>query len=565
MIQHAVDQGLLSEESYGSTPGKMAASAIVQKLICVDQLRLERRAGGLFDCDASGCYDRIIPLLASVHLQALGLHHTIGTFLARMMFMAKRYVRTKHEVSTSSIGTTKANTLHGIGQGNGGGPGMWISHLTIMFSALSAVCWGFVLKCVQNISAVTTVGTEYVDDVTLGLTVPEGSAQTESNVRQHIKRMAQLWEQLLYITGGRLELSKCFWVPISWKWNQGVPRMVRKIGRNKELFIKESESKEYVCIPHRLGSDSDKRLGVWSSCDGLWVEETRQWIDFSRTFGKKVRKAGLGRKAGLLAYQSMWLAKFRYSAPVIGFTVAQCSKVQQSIISPCLSAAGYCNKMPRAVVYGPIQFGGMDWDNCGVVLLYEKLKLLIGSVRLQDKVGKLIEMQLTWLQIFAGSSTPVLQSEIKIPYLPWGWLNTIHHHLVQHQIQVEVWNSWVPTIQSKEDSVIMDVVHHRIPSWAWTGINRCRLFLQANTITDLTTIDGLYIPVKIRNVVERIRDSKLIFPIQQKPSKRDIQQWQFLLTRLQTTDIYMCHWVNGVDCQTNSIGICDVHPRRQSI
>lgn len=31
MMRHAVDTGLLSEESYGSTPGKMAATALVQK------------------------------------------------------------------------------------------------------------------------------------------------------------------------------------------------------------------------------------------------------------------------------------------------------------------------------------------------------------------------------------------------------------------------------------------------------------------------------------------------------------------------------------------------------
>lgn len=125
------------------------------------------------------------------------------------------------------------------------------------------------------------------------------------------------------------------------------------MGRNKELFLKELESKEYVCIPRRLGTDSDKLLGVWSLCDGLWIEETRQWTEFSRSFGNKVRKAGLGWRAGLLAYQSMWLAKFRYLAPVIGLTVAQCSEVQQSIMSPCLLAAGYCNKMPRAVFMVP--------------------------------------------------------------------------------------------------------------------------------------------------------------------------------------------------------------------
>ena len=123
----------------------------------------------------------------------------------------------------------------------------------------------------------------------------------------------------------------------------------------------------------------------------------------------------------------------------------------------------------------------------------------------------------------------MLQSEIIIPYLPRGWLNTIHHHLVQHRIKVEFWNSWVPTIQHKEDLVIMDVVHHRIPSWVWGGINRCRLFLQANTITDLTTIDGQYVPVNIRKVVDRICESTLLFPLQQKPSKGDIQQWRFFI------------------------------------
>lgn len=40
----------------------------IQKILTVDQLRLERRTGGIFDCDASGCFDRILPPLASVHM-----------------------------------------------------------------------------------------------------------------------------------------------------------------------------------------------------------------------------------------------------------------------------------------------------------------------------------------------------------------------------------------------------------------------------------------------------------------------------------------------------------------
>ena len=103
MIHHAVEQGMLSAESYGSTPGKIATSALVQKVLCIDQLRIERRAGGIFDCNASGCYDRILPPVASVHLQALGLHRNIGTLLARLMYMTKRYVQTGHGISDKYI------------------------------------------------------------------------------------------------------------------------------------------------------------------------------------------------------------------------------------------------------------------------------------------------------------------------------------------------------------------------------------------------------------------------------------------------------------------------------
>ena len=95
MIWNAVEQNLLQDESYGSTSGKMAGSALLQKILTMDQLRAERRAGGIFDCDASGCYNRILPPLASVHLRALGIQQPIATFLARLMFLEKRYIRTQ--------------------------------------------------------------------------------------------------------------------------------------------------------------------------------------------------------------------------------------------------------------------------------------------------------------------------------------------------------------------------------------------------------------------------------------------------------------------------------------
>ena len=179
MVWEAVKQKKLHVASYGSTPGKMAASALLLKVLSIDQLRVERRAGGLFDCDATGCYDRILPPLASIHLQALGLASSIATLLARLMFVAKRYVKTKHGVSTNSIQTTQADPLFGIGQGNGGGPAIWLAHLTVMFTALSSICQGLVVSCIKGIATLVAIGTGYVDDVTLIASLHPDEPQTE--------------------------------------------------------------------------------------------------------------------------------------------------------------------------------------------------------------------------------------------------------------------------------------------------------------------------------------------------------------------------------------------------
>ena len=308
--------------------------------------------------------------------------------------------------------------------------------------------------------------------------------------------------------------------------------MATKPQYDKDLFLRESESKELIPIPKSTVKDAEKRLGVWSTCDGTWSKEVKLWREYSREFSLKVKYARLSRSAGYLAYHSMWLARFRYSASVISYSGNQLREIQSSVIGACLTAAGYSQKLPRAVVYGPKLLGGLDWDNIVVLSLFEKLKLLIGSVRINDKVGQMIRIQLTWVQLFAGGSIPLLQSKKKLRYLPVGWITNLHHLLIDTGVQVELSTGWLPTIQRQEDRILMDLVYQLIPEWAWAGINRCRLFVQATTVTDITTLDGKYIPSIIRNVKKPLRSTKLKFPFQQKPNKVDIEQWSFFIQQI---------------------------------
>ena len=529
MVWNAVNRQQLHPASFGSTPGKMAASALLQKILCIDQLKIERRAGGIFDCDATGCYDRILPPLATVHLRALGLDSSIATFLARLMFTAKRYVKTQHGVSVNSIRTTREHPLFGIGQGNGGGPAIWLAHLTVMFTALAAICQGFIVHCVEGITHLITVGTGYVDDVTLFVTLENTEQQTERHVKRKIKFMATQWERLLFLTGGKLELTKCFWMPITWAWKKGDPILSRSRSGGVELHLKESESGQRVLIPRIKGSDVEKRLGVRYSIDGSWKGEYTFWIHYSTDFVTKLRKARLDRIAGEHAYKTLWCSKFRYCAPVVSFTPKQLIKIQQKVIGPSLTAAGFNSKMPRAVVFGPTKLGGMRWDSPYSISLYTQISMLIGSVRLNDTVGQLFKLQLKWLQILAGIQTPLLESNRVIPYLPNSWIQLLHEKMVQADIQIRTNGTWTPSLRREDDQIIMDYVCRKLPEPMWNSINQCRLFLQALTFADISTFDGTTVPRQILNVKKKYRPSHLLFPRQKRPAKQARQHWRYFM------------------------------------
>lgn len=519
----------LHPASFGSTPGKMASSAVLQKVLSIDQLKIERRAGGIFDCDATGCYDRILPPLATIHLQALGLDPAIATFLARLMFVAKRYVKTTHGVSVQSIRTTKDDPLFGIGQGNGGGPAIWLAHLTVMFTALSAICNGLIMTCIEGIKKLTTVGTGYVDDVTLFVFTKSSDPQTEKQVHKQIKFIATKWEKLLYLTGGKLELTKCFWLPITWRWKKGEPVMNTNERGAIQLKIKESESGNRILIPRIKPSKAEKRLGILYSADGTWKAELQYWKAYTKNFATTLKYARVDRLTGYQAYKSIWCAKFRFHAPVVSFKSNQLNQIQRGIIGSCLSISGYNSKMPRAVVFGPEIYGGLNWESPYGILVYEQIKLLTGSLRLNDTVGRMISLQLQWLQLTAGVKEPLLERTNTIPYLPHCWITSLHEKLVDIGVQIKITDHWTPKIKRHDDSIIMDYVIAKLDSTYWGPINQCRLYLQAITFADITTFDGTEIPNEIYHVRSKLRDSRIQFPRQKRPTKDAIHKWQYFI------------------------------------
>ncbi len=365
--------------------------------------------------------------------------------------------------------------------------------------------------------------------MTLFVTVDRKAPQTEKQVKKQLKLMAKHWERLLYLTGGKLELTKCFWIPITWKWKRGEPCLISRRGCGVKLTLTESESGTKIVIPRINHNQAEKRLGVRYSVDGSWKSEFNFWIQYSSKFATKIRQARLDRLSGEHAYKTFWCSKFRYCAPIVSFTKSQLQRIQQKVIGSSLTAAGFNSKMPHAVVFGPAKLGGLNWESPYSIMLNSQINLLMGSIRTQDTVGKMIILQLSWLQIFAGTSTLILEEHKEIPYIPKCWIQSLHDKLIQTNIQIKIAGVWSPSARRQEDQVIMDYVRKKLPETMWGSINQCRLYLNAVTFSDIITFDGTTIPDQIYKVKKKYRTSRLQYPSQKRPPKPAIQHWQYFI------------------------------------
>lgn len=124
MIHHAMKHNLIHDGAFGSVPGRTAHGAILHKLLKIEHMRMERKPGILFECDATGCYDRIILSLQTVHTRRLGLRKEVSTVIVGSLQHSKRHISTKFGVSDRYITSTPTEKLYGIVQGSGSGPAL---------------------------------------------------------------------------------------------------------------------------------------------------------------------------------------------------------------------------------------------------------------------------------------------------------------------------------------------------------------------------------------------------------------------------------------------------------
>jgi hypothetical protein len=224
---------------------------------------------------------------------------------------------------------------------------------------------------------------------------------------------------------------------------------------------------------------------------GNQQDEIQRLKEKSSKMAKNINSHALSRTEAKLAYDSFYLPAMRYSLSVTSRNQMGFETIQRKITSLLLLFLGYNRHMPRGVVFGSQKFQGIGLRHLYDIQGSDGTRLLLQELRTPSiTTNTMLKILLEVLQQEAGIGKPIFEETRPLQYIKWGWIPSIRDFL--HHINAVITNATKGLETYREhDSLLMDSEYIRRASHKESLlINRSRLALQVECVSDIATADG---------------------------------------------------------------------------
>ena len=266
LLQSADLRGIINDGLFGGQPGCKAQSLVFLEELKYDISFCTRRTLFNFDNDATSCYDRIIVSFASLINRKYGLHKKVVAVHATTLLQARFHLRTTTGISQEHYSHSIHYSIYGSGQGSGNSPAIWLFISSTLCDTHNQLSHGATFTSPEGDESVKITMVAFVDDSTG--TYNDFQPQNEMAIETMLQNMqadAQIWNDLLWCSGGKLELPKCSYHVLRFIFKpNGTPVPVQD-SSDLHLLIQDSESNTLIPIPPKQPNEPHKTLGHWKS------------------------------------------------------------------------------------------------------------------------------------------------------------------------------------------------------------------------------------------------------------------------------------------------------------
>lgn len=152
-----------------------------------------------------------------------------------------------------------------------------------------------------------------------------------------------------------------------------------------------------------------------------------------------------------------------------------------------MAAMGFPHNTPKAVAYGPQEFGGIGARHLYTEQGISQIVAMLKHTRAQTTTGLLHKIELDHYQLSAGTSNNILQDTTPITYVDGAPLiQPMRKFMQDNRIHIELEQSWTVRPKREHDQHIMDIAQSQLTNAEQYSVNKCRIHLQVTLLSDVT-------------------------------------------------------------------------------
>ena len=492
-LLHAEANNLLNDGLYGSRKGRSAHDPVLIEVLQNEIYRTSMKSGINFDLDATSCYDRILMNVASISSRRMGMHSSIILVNANTLEQARYHLKTNLGVSEGHYSHCSAYPIFGTGQGSGNSPTIWCFVCSALFDAFESQAQGATFTSYDGTIKCKIYMIGFVDDCTQRVNCFDQDDQPSTELLiQMMTREAQLWNEILWASGGAIEQSKCSFHLIQSDWNEDGHPFLR--GGVYSPPIRLIDGTKTNSIFQKSNYDSHKTLGCQVNPAYTNHRACQVITSKNHKFAQLLETNYFSRQEAWIYYTSFYLPSITYPLPMTPLTIQQCVDLNSRVLRVLLPKCGYNRNMSTAIRYAPHHLGGAGFRHLyyeqGILLFQHAYKHLNSP---STTIGKLLRAAVSWTQAFLGISKPFLTHiHQRLPPMGKSWLLDLREFLILLNAPVHLTNFPVSRILRVHDRFIMDIALTQL-QWKTrqlSQINSCRRYLQAQSLADISNANG---------------------------------------------------------------------------
>ena len=526
-MRKAVKEKTLHQGQYGGLPGRDCTSLTYLEELRFDYAALTRVTFANFDNDATACYDRILCSVASLAGRKYGIHKNIIFVHAQTLEEAEFKLKASKKVSETSYRHCIKFPIHGTGQGSTNSPTIWCFVSSVLFQSHDEKASGMLFKSPSGDMLVRFNMVGFVDDSTC-ITGGEEN-DTLQQVINKMKQDAQLWHDLLWCSGGKLELSKCGYHVIHYDFDDsGLPRLRHSPG---ETIMLKNEHGEEIPIRAKNIFQTRKNLGHYKSPDGTGVTHYEHVKKVAVDRSNAIVKCGGTRDETRMFVRSVWKPAVEYTLPQSFLSEKQLKAIESASMPKLYAACGYNRKTSRAVLAGPEELSGGGFTPLLAIAGTGYVLHFLKNWRTPtEDIGKTLRIVYAWTSYQAGITTPLLeQTETNIEYVDGKVIPAMRKYLHDIGGSIVLHNTMIrPKLRQHDASIMERAIGMEFTAIQMRRINSVRMYLGIMYLSEICNIEGDSLIKGIDNNThnQEYYNTHLQKPKQSKPNTRSWTLWK---------------------------------------